>query len=217
MTPQCPGNSDNNDKNDKGNRKKKRRKELLRVAEALFGEKGFDATTIDDITQGAGISHGTFYVYFASKEEVLQHLGGDVLEEMLTFSRNMASREEYSPQERLFRIVQYLLTMHKDRPFRMNLHDALHRRVHDELVERGIGLFLPLVISLLREGVALGEMSLSSPEDTATFLVLLIVELEHSMDLWKSEDTRKRAAKALRELLVRTLGGDDHVFLESLF
>ena len=200
----------------KEGRKERRRKELLSAAWELFGEKGFDATTIDDITQGVGVSHGTFYVYFSSKEEVLQQLGQELLEDMLAFARDMLSRKEFSPQERLFRMVKHLLAFHEGQEFRMDLHNIIHRKMHDRLVEEGRRLFLPLVISLLREGVASGQMHLSHPEETAVFLVMLLAELEHSMDLWKDAASRQRAGKALRELLIRTLGGEDHVFPEPL-
>jgi len=199
-------------------RKERRRKDLLRVAWELFGEKGFDAATIDDITRRAGISHGTFYNYFASKESVLQHLGREVLEDMLLFARDMVSRKEYSPQERLFRMVKHLLAFHEEQGFRMDLHDVIHRKMHDELMEEGRRLFLPLVASLLREGVALGEMHIPHPEETAAFLVLLLAELEHGIEsLWEDTASREKAAEALRELLIRTLGGEDHVFPEPLF
>ena len=124
-------------------RKERRRKELLSAAWELFGEKGFDATTINDITQRAGVSHGTFYVHFPSKESVLQHLGQEVLEDMLIFAREMVSRKEYSPQERLFRMVRHLLAFHEERDFRMNLHDVIHRKMHDELMEEGATPFSP--------------------------------------------------------------------------
>lgn len=56
-------------------KKTRRRKEIVQAAWELFGEKGFDATTIDDMTERAGLSHGTFYLYFSSKEDILRHLG----------------------------------------------------------------------------------------------------------------------------------------------
>ncbi len=50
------------------------RADLLVAAERLLAEKGLDRTTINDITSEAGLGFGTFYNYFASKEEVYREL-----------------------------------------------------------------------------------------------------------------------------------------------
>ena len=48
--------------------------ELMNAAEALFLERGVEATTITDITDEAGVGKGTFYHYFASKNDMLTAL-----------------------------------------------------------------------------------------------------------------------------------------------
>jgi AcrR family transcriptional regulator len=50
------------------------REKLLRAAEGEFGERGFHAVGIGDITRRAGVALGTFYVYFKSKEEIYRDL-----------------------------------------------------------------------------------------------------------------------------------------------
>jgi AcrR family transcriptional regulator len=50
------------------------RADLLAAAESLLARKGVDRTTISDITSEAGLGFGTFYNYFASKEELYQEL-----------------------------------------------------------------------------------------------------------------------------------------------
>lgn len=47
------------------------RSALLRGATLVFSEKGFFSTRITDITRAAGVSAGSFYTYFDSKEEIL--------------------------------------------------------------------------------------------------------------------------------------------------
>lgn len=47
------------------------REDLERVARALFAERGFEATTVDDIAAAAGIGRRTFFRYFASKNDVV--------------------------------------------------------------------------------------------------------------------------------------------------
>jgi AcrR family transcriptional regulator len=50
------------------------RAKLLDAALPVLGEKGLHATRVDDVVRLAGVSHGTFYLYFANKEELLRAL-----------------------------------------------------------------------------------------------------------------------------------------------
>jgi TetR/AcrR family transcriptional repressor of nem operon len=62
-----------------------RRAELLAAGQALFLVKGIAGTSLDDITQRAGVSKGLFYLYFPSKEDL-------VLALQEQFSRALAER-----------------------------------------------------------------------------------------------------------------------------
>jgi AcrR family transcriptional regulator len=53
-------------------RKEARPHELLEAALALFVEKGFAATRAEEVAQRAGVSKGTLYLYYPSKEELLK-------------------------------------------------------------------------------------------------------------------------------------------------
>jgi TetR/AcrR family transcriptional repressor of nem operon len=62
-----------------------RRAELLAAGQALFLAKGIAGTSLDDITQRAGVSKGLFYLYFSSKEDLVLALREQ-------FSRELAER-----------------------------------------------------------------------------------------------------------------------------
>jgi AcrR family transcriptional regulator len=53
-------------------RKHARAEELRDAALALFAEQGFDATLTEDIAARAGVSKGTLYLYYSSKEVLLK-------------------------------------------------------------------------------------------------------------------------------------------------
>lgn len=65
-TSQCSGS--------RGRRRRKhaRADELRDAALALFVEKGFEATRMEEIAARAGISKGTLYLYYPSKEKLLE-------------------------------------------------------------------------------------------------------------------------------------------------
>ncbi|MEC5163324.1 AcrR family transcriptional regulator [Janthinobacterium sp. CG_23.3] len=52
----------------------KTRAKILAAAEQVFGNKGFHAASIAEITQVAEVSQGTFYIYFPDKEEAFRAL-----------------------------------------------------------------------------------------------------------------------------------------------
>jgi len=51
-----------------------KRIEIARIAMALFAKKGFENTSIREITKAAGMGKGTFYDYFSNKEEILKEI-----------------------------------------------------------------------------------------------------------------------------------------------
>lgn len=48
-----------------------RRRQLLDTALALFAQRGFDNTTVKELSEAAGVAQGLVYHYFRSKEELL--------------------------------------------------------------------------------------------------------------------------------------------------
>lgn len=66
--------------------KQRRRLMLLDAARELFMRHGYHGTTIEMITERAGVSTGTFYLYFSAKSELyksFQHEGIDILTGMI--------------------------------------------------------------------------------------------------------------------------------------
>lgn len=79
-------------------RGRKRREQLLRAAEKVFGQKGFERASIADVTQKAGTALGTFYVYFPDKKaifvELVDELGKRLRDRIRKAVSACATREE---------------------------------------------------------------------------------------------------------------------------
>jgi protoporphyrinogen oxidase/AcrR family transcriptional regulator len=54
---------------------RKKREHVIRTALRLFGEKGYENVSVDEIIAATGTSKGTFYHYFRGKEEIVAELG----------------------------------------------------------------------------------------------------------------------------------------------
>jgi TetR/AcrR family transcriptional regulator, cholesterol catabolism regulator len=52
-------------------RKARTRQRLLAAGETLFRDRGFDATTVEEVAEAADVAKGTFFNYFESKETLL--------------------------------------------------------------------------------------------------------------------------------------------------
>lgn len=57
-------------------------RKLLDAGMRVFAERGYHAARVDDIVRAARTSHGTFYLYFANKEDLLRALAVDCAAEM---------------------------------------------------------------------------------------------------------------------------------------
>ncbi|MDA2806316.1 TetR/AcrR family transcriptional regulator [Nocardiopsis suaedae] len=82
-----------------------RRGNLVRLAADLFARKGFQATTVREIADEAGILSGSLYHHFDSKESIVDEVLSSYLEDLLGRYR-AAVEADGGPREVLSRLIQ---------------------------------------------------------------------------------------------------------------
>lgn len=89
------------------NKGKDNRDKILRSATRLFGRRGFNGTTIEDVTRESGISKGALYWHYKSKSELL----GAVVERLQTEYLDVFTKDIMSagprPIDRIRRIFKF--------------------------------------------------------------------------------------------------------------
>lgn len=83
------------------------RNKIRDAANQLFLELGFNATTVDAIVEAAGVSKGTFYIYFKRKEDLLLEYGWRRFEHLDNLVPRMLAEATF--EEALRRIVAAVL------------------------------------------------------------------------------------------------------------
>ena len=66
------------------------RRKLLDAGIEVFGRRGLHSARVDDVVKVAETSHGTFYLYFANKEELFRALALDVASTMTDLAESLA-------------------------------------------------------------------------------------------------------------------------------
>jgi AcrR family transcriptional regulator len=162
--------------------------EVLDAALALFVEKGFAATRVDDVAARAGISKGAVYLYFASKEAILEGLVRRAVRPVADSA--LGAVASYSGDPRL--IISTVMKMVAGRlsaPATIAIPRLLMREIvhyphlaqmyRAEVLDR----VLPAITALIGNGVAEGYFRPVDPELTVRSLVgpvlvhLLMAEL----------------------------------------
>lgn len=84
------------------------RRQIVDVADRLFYERGFEATSFADIAKDVGLSRGNFYYHFKTKDEILDA----VIVRRVESTRAMLKAWEQdvaSPSERILSFVHILI------------------------------------------------------------------------------------------------------------
>jgi AcrR family transcriptional regulator len=68
-------------------------RQLLDAGAEVFATKGYFAARVDDIVKLAETSHGTFYLYFANKEDLFRALAAEVSDEMAKLADSLGQLE----------------------------------------------------------------------------------------------------------------------------
>ncbi|MGH2363084.1 MAG: TetR/AcrR family transcriptional regulator [Chloroflexota bacterium] len=155
-----------------------RRAQIVAAAAGCFARSGFAATTIPDIVRGAGLSTGSIYHYFSSKEQLFLAV---VAEYVAVYDEAFFAELQRpgAPLERLEAgFVHLQAELAAQSPARARIALELWSRAHDvpdlrtwlaEARERRIAA----MVSLLSELCAAGELSPTEVADGAARLMAL--------------------------------------------
>ncbi len=86
-------------------RKDARPSEILAAALALFVEHGYAATKLEDVARRAGITKGTLYLYFESKEALFKAVVRETIVPLLAAAEQMVDDHTGTADELLHRLV----------------------------------------------------------------------------------------------------------------
>ncbi|WP_159888326.1 TetR/AcrR family transcriptional regulator [Paenibacillus puerhi] len=169
-------------------RKRELQEQIFTQAMQLFEIKGFDQVTVEEITKACGIAKGTFYNYFAKKEEILLHLGSSQLETV----RVIAARCGEIPhlRDRLLLLFRELFARYTERPqlIRLTITELMRSRLHVEQELQIVHRFQELVAALLEQ--AKRDRLLMEHADSADLAAILVSIYFNSLLTWASSDKR---------------------------
>jgi AcrR family transcriptional regulator len=166
-------------------RKHARPQELLNAALELFVEKGFAATRSEEVATRAGVSKGTLYLYFPSKEELFKAVVRSNISALIAEGQRIADQFD-GPSAQLLRLLmhtwwQRVGDTHAGGIFKIVIAEVrnfpeLAQFYTDEVV-------LPahrLISGTLQRGIDLGEFrKLPVNEATHTLIAPMLFEALH--------------------------------------
>ncbi len=160
------------------------RARLVSAAKEVFEESGFLDARISDIAERAGLSHGSFYHYFESKEEVFREVAAEVdgrlsapLDSVIFDSSSHAS-----PSERIAQAIRLNMESYRDEARIMGVIEQVSRfdqelsALRGEWQNRNLSAIADSIGDLQRHGLvdhrinpriaaaALGSMTYRFPE-----------------------------------------------------
>jgi len=158
-------------------KKREQRRRIYRAAFELFVEKGFDATTVEEIAERADVGKGTVFNYFPRKTSLLAALAEDWTSRLV---------EEYGPvddwtgttREKLERVFLYLADLGIQNPAlsRLAFFESLRfmHTPHEDgrlAEEEPVRQFQAITRSVLHQGQVAGEIRADVEPDYAATLI----------------------------------------------
>ncbi|MGO1060288.1 TetR/AcrR family transcriptional regulator [Planococcus sp. FY231025] len=148
--------------------------EIKQESILLFEKKGFSETSIQDIVEALGVTKGTFYYYFQSKEELLMDIHLGYIDDLLERQRRIM-QEAANSRGQLIRIVELLIgDIEEHGPSgRVFFREMRHLgEANAEEVKDKRERFRLEIEALIRRGVQAGEFRREIRADMAAFAIL---------------------------------------------
>lgn len=175
-----------------------RKQEILDTALKLFGEKGYEKTSIADIAKTIGVAQGLCYRYFPSKEALFD----SAIEQYANVLVGQFVSVEKDDHKTLRQIIEGMSATREERDtiYYPVFHGTENKKFHDQLSLKVCEKLIPLVEKLLHRARQKGEIRFDDLQAAASFCVYGQLGILLADDLTQEEKSKK-----IREFLIFAL------------
>ncbi|MGO4785826.1 TetR/AcrR family transcriptional regulator [Paenibacillus sp. 2KB_20] len=150
-----------------------RRNEILDAADELFGQKGFDGTSTNDILEKVGIARGTLYHHFKAKEDIMDALIDRYSDGLLDAAQVIAADKTIPVVERIIRVVMAMnLSGGSSKEIMEHIHKPQNALMHQKIQKVIINGLPPILTAIIREGIEQGMFSTPFPYECMEMVVI---------------------------------------------
>jgi len=172
-----------------------RRAEIMDAASRVLLSKGYQSTTVDDIVHEAGVGKGTFYLYFASKPQVLVAII-ERIQEKIWEEMQQAADSPGDSRARLYMCLAKLMEGYRENEELMELLQmAGPETAYERLKSRGWEKMRTLFKSLLEESIEEGYRYLVSVDETVDYILAVLDGVSRHVYSPQSSLTMESAAR----------------------
>lgn len=148
---------------------------IINAGIILFDERGFTETSVQEIVDQIGVTKGTFYYYFSTKQELLKDINLLYIEDLIKQQEAILNNKDKNCTMKLHDIVYMVVSniSSKQRNARIFFREMRHLGDnHLENIKMRRNVFRENYQKMIEEGIAKGEFKDSFRPDLLTFGLL---------------------------------------------
>lgn len=154
-------------------KQEEKRVRILESAAKVFAREGFYNAKIKDVAQEAGVAHGTVYLYFSSKEDLLISLFRENLSELIQYVQSEIQKEK-NAEDKLRRMMSLQIELIETNPELTALMLVEFPQTGKFLSSDSINelaAYIDMIANILKEGMAEGVFDNSIDVDVVATVI----------------------------------------------
>lgn len=147
----------------------KTKRKIFEISMKLFAEKGYDATSIEEITSVVGVAKGTLYYHFSSKEEIFHFLIDEGMKLLQNSISIKISQKNNSIEQLKSVILIQLKVLYKYEDFiTIILSQIWGNEPRNIECKKYVVQYLKIIEEIVQSGIQKGEIIDADPETIAS-------------------------------------------------
>ena len=195
-----------------------RKNEILDAADELFGQKGFDGTSTNDILEKVGIARGTLYYHFKSKEDIMDALIERYTVLILEAAKENAADKSIPVNERIIRVVMSLnISGGNGKEIIDDINKPQNALMHQKIEKIIINGVTPILTGIICEGIEQGLFSTPFPYECMEMIVTYAnIVFDDDMVTMANEEESASRIQAFVFNAERLLGAESGSFMSAM-